>query len=94
MATSRIISKTIFRLLLASGFLSLINQVAPNESVVHLANWLLWFWAIAHLIDPIVTGCTLGFYKWRRAAAQRRLRSAAISKEIEPIPLSHWGLHD
>lgn len=94
MAPSLIFSKTIFRLILVSAFLSVINEVAPNEPVVHLANWLLWLWAIGHLIDPMINLCTWVLNKWRQRAAQRHRQDAAIAKETEPVPLSHWGLHD
>ena len=68
MAASRIISKTICRLVLVSAFLSVINEVAPSEPVVHLANWLLWLWAIGHLIDPMIKVCTWVLDKWRQRA--------------------------
>jgi hypothetical protein len=94
MATSRIISKTIFRVILVSGLLSVINDVAPNDPVIHWANYLLWFWALGHLIDPFGRMVAWAFHHWLQRAAQRRCRKVAVAKATEPVPLSQWGLHD
>lgn|ERR1017187_5302786 len=101
MTISVVISKTVFRILLVSGFLSLINEAAPNYATVHLANWLLPIWAVSLFLDPIGRMCARAFYRYRQVAQQRRQATAqspggeaVVAEETQPLDLGQWGLHE
>lgn len=94
MATSRVVGRTIIRIILVCGFLSMIDEVAGNVPVVRLCNVLLPIWAVSHLFDSCGRLAAWAFRRTRELRKQRRLRRDMIAKETEPVPLHHWNLHD
>jgi hypothetical protein len=94
MATSRVVGRTIVRAILVCGFLSMINEVAGNVPVVRLCNILLPIWAVSHLFEAAGRLTLWAFHQTRQVRRQRRMRREVIAKEVEPVSLHHWNLHD